>query len=151
MRAVTDTALITTRNVKHLARTPMLIVFSTIQPVMFTLLFVYVFGGAIRTPGLEYVNYLLPGILVQTIVFTSVYTGFTLNTDISKGIFERFRSMPVWRPAPIVGATNSVAASARRPPSPPAPRSGAGSALRSTLLFGVRGNASRRTNVDGTM
>lgn len=75
-----------------------------VTPIMFTVLFTYLFGGALKGSTDEYLQFLLPGILVQTVVFTSVYTGFTLNTDISKGIFERFRSMAVWRPAPIVGA-----------------------------------------------
>lgn len=75
-----------------------------VTPIMFTVLFTYLFGGALKGSTDEYLQFLLPGILVQTVVFTSVYTGFTLNTDMSKGIFDRFRSMPVWRPAPIVGA-----------------------------------------------
>ncbi len=75
-----------------------------VTPIMFTVLFTYLFGGALAGSTADYLQYLLPGILVQTVVFTSVYTGFTLNTDISKGIFDRFRSMPIWKPAPIVGA-----------------------------------------------
>ena len=75
-----------------------------VTPVMFTVLFTYMFGGAhAGSPG-AYLQFLLPGILVQTVTFTTVYTGFTLNTDISKGIYDRFRSMPLWQPAPIVGA-----------------------------------------------
>lgn len=75
-----------------------------VTPVMFTVLFTYMFGGALAgSPG-AYLQFLLPGILVQTVTFTTVYTGFTLNTDISKGIYDRFRSMPLWQPAPIVGA-----------------------------------------------
>jgi ABC-2 type transport system permease protein len=73
-------------------------------PIMFTLLFTFVFGGALAgSPG-SYLQIFLPGILVQTVVFTTVYTGVTLNTDISKGVYDRFRSMPIWRPAPLVGA-----------------------------------------------
>lgn len=75
-----------------------------VTPVMFTVMFTYLFGGALAGSPQEYLQFLLPGILVQTVVFTSIYTGFTLNTDLSKGIFDRFRSMPIWRPAPVVGA-----------------------------------------------
>jgi ABC-2 type transport system permease protein len=76
----------------------------SIMPVMFTLLFTYMFGGALAGSPEVYVQFLLPGILVQTIIFITVYTGVGLNTDIHKGLFDRFRSMPVWSPAPILGA-----------------------------------------------
>jgi ABC-2 type transport system permease protein len=76
----------------------------TAFPIMFTLMFTYLFGGAIAGSTSEYLQFLLPGILVQTVVFITIYTGFTLNTDISRGVFDRFRSLPVWRPAPLVGA-----------------------------------------------
>jgi ABC-2 type transport system permease protein len=76
----------------------------TIFPVMLTLMFTYLFGGAIAGSTEDYLQFLLPGIVVQTVVFTTVYTGVTLNTDISKGVYDRFRSMPIWRPAPLVGA-----------------------------------------------
>lgn len=75
-----------------------------VTPIMFTVIFTYLFGGALAGSPEQYLQFLLPGILVQTVMFTSVYTGFTLNTDISKGVFDRFRSMPIWKPAPIVGA-----------------------------------------------
>jgi len=76
----------------------------TIMPIMFTLLFTFIFGGALAgTPG-EYIQFLLPGVLVQTIVFITVYTGVGLNTDIQKGLFDRFRSLPMWQPSPILGA-----------------------------------------------
>lgn len=76
----------------------------TITPIMFTLLFTYMFGGALAgSPG-AYIQYLLPGIVVQTIIFITVYTGVGLNTDIQKGLFDRFRSLPIWPPAPILGA-----------------------------------------------
>lgn len=75
-----------------------------VTPVMFVVMFTYLFGGALAGSTHDYLQFLLPGILVQTVMFTSVYTGSTLNTDISKGIFDRFRSMPVWGPSPIVGA-----------------------------------------------
>jgi ABC-2 type transport system permease protein len=76
----------------------------TVTPVMFLLMFTYLFGGAVAGSTAEYLQFLLPGILVQTILFTTVYAGVTLNTDMTKGVVDRFRSMPVWRPAPLVGA-----------------------------------------------
>ena len=76
----------------------------TAFPIMFTLMFTYLFGGALAGSTSEYLQFLLPGILVQTVVFITMYTGMGLNTDISKGIFDRFRSLPIWRPATLVGA-----------------------------------------------
>src|SRR5688572_22738988 len=76
----------------------------TVMPIMFTLLFTYIFGGALAGSPKEYVQYLLPGVLVQTIIFITVYTGVGLNSDINKGLFDRFRSLPMWQPAPILGA-----------------------------------------------
>lgn len=73
-------------------------------PIMMTLMFTYLFGGALAGSTGAYLQYLLPGIVVQTIVFLTVYTGVGLNTDIQKGLFDRFRSLPIWQPAPIVGA-----------------------------------------------
>lgn len=76
----------------------------TAFPLMFTLLFTFLFGGALAGSPSEYIQFLLPGILVQSIVFITVYTGFGLNTDIDNGLFDRFQSLPIWQPAPIVGA-----------------------------------------------
>jgi ABC-2 type transport system permease protein len=76
----------------------------TAFPIMFTVMFTYLFGGALAGSTSEYLQFLLPGILVQTVVFITMYTGMGLNTDISKGVFDRFRSLPVWRPAALVGA-----------------------------------------------
>jgi ABC-2 type transport system permease protein len=76
----------------------------TIMPIMFTLLFTFIFGGAIMESPSVYIQYLLPGILVQTVVFITVYTGVGLNTDIQKGLHDRFRSLPMWQGAPIMGA-----------------------------------------------
>ncbi len=76
----------------------------TAFPLMMTLMFTYLFGGALAGSPREYVQFLLPGIVVQTIVFITVYTGVGLNSDISKGLFDRFRSVPIWQPAPIFGA-----------------------------------------------
>jgi ABC-2 type transport system permease protein len=76
----------------------------TVMPIMFTLLFTYIFGGALAGSPREYIQYLLPGVLVQTIIFITVYTGMGLNTDITKGLYDRFRSLPMWQPSPIFGA-----------------------------------------------
>jgi ABC-2 type transport system permease protein len=76
----------------------------TVTPIMFTLLFTYMFGGALAGSPQVYIQFLLPGILVQTIVFITVYTGVGVNTDIQKGLFDRFRSLPMWQPAPVLGA-----------------------------------------------
>lgn len=77
---------------------------AVITPIMFTALFTYIFGGAIAGSPREYLQFLLPGIMVQTVVFASMYTGVTLNTDLSKGIYDRFRSLPIWHISPITGA-----------------------------------------------
>jgi ABC-2 type transport system permease protein len=76
----------------------------TITPVMFVLLFTYLFGGAIEGSTGDYLDYILPGILVMSVLFTTVYSGVALNTDLTKGVVDRFRSLPIWRPAPLVGA-----------------------------------------------
>jgi ABC-2 type transport system permease protein len=76
----------------------------TITPVMFVLMFTYLFGGAIAGSTAEYLRYLLPGILVMSVLFTTVYSGVALNTDLTKGVVDRFRSLPIWRPAPLVGS-----------------------------------------------
>ncbi len=76
----------------------------TVMPIMFTLLFTFIFGGALAGTPREYIQYLLPGVLVQTIIFITVYTGVGLNTDIQKGLYDRFRSLPMWQPSPLFGA-----------------------------------------------
>jgi ABC-2 type transport system permease protein len=76
----------------------------TITPVMFVLMFTYLFGGAIAGSTSEYLRYILPGILVMSVLFTTVYSGVALNTDLTKGVVDRFRSLPIWRPAPLVGS-----------------------------------------------
>jgi ABC-2 type transport system permease protein len=76
----------------------------TVTPIMFTLLFTFIFGGALAGSPRQYVQYLLPGVLVQTVLFITVYTGVGLNTDIHKGLYDRFRSLPMWQPAPLLGA-----------------------------------------------
>jgi ABC-2 type transport system permease protein len=76
----------------------------TITPVMFVVMFTYLFGGAIAGSTGEYLDYILPGILVMSVLFTTVYSGVALNTDLTKGVVDRFRSLPIWRPAPLVGS-----------------------------------------------
>ncbi|HEU0102440.1 MAG TPA: ABC transporter permease [Mycobacteriales bacterium] len=76
----------------------------TITPVMFVLMFTYLFGGAVAGSTSAYLDYILPGILVMSVLFTTVYSGISLNTDLTKGVVDRFRSLPVWRPAPLLGA-----------------------------------------------
>jgi ABC transporter DrrB family efflux protein len=106
--AVTDALAITRRNLLKYVRVPTLLVFSTIQPVMFVVLFRYVFGGAIKLPpGLSYVDYLMPGIFVQTVVFGSTQTGVGLAEDLAGGMIERFRSLPMARSAVLAGRTLS--------------------------------------------
>jgi ABC transporter DrrB family efflux protein len=102
---VSDALTITWRNLLNLRRNPQLLVFATVQPVIFVLMFRYVFGGAIRVPGVPYVDYLMPGIFVQTVVFGSLTTGVGLAEDLQKGLVERFRSLPMARSAVLVGRT----------------------------------------------
>ena len=92
---ISDVLTLVERNLLKYVRLPQLMIFSSIQPVMFLLLFTYVFGGAIRTGGGSYINYLLPGILVQTAVFGAIQTGVGLTEDLSKGLIDRFRSLPM--------------------------------------------------------
>ena len=106
--AVTDAAVVTGRNLRHFTREPQLLIFSTIQPVMFVLLFVYVFGGAVESslpPGVSYVNFLLPGIFVQSVTFRASQTAVGLSQDLERGVIDRFRSMPMARSAVLVGRT----------------------------------------------
>jgi ABC-2 type transport system permease protein len=76
----------------------------TITPVMFVLLFTYLFGGAVAGSTSEYLDYILPGLLVMSVLFNTVYSGVSVNTDLTKGVVDRFRTLPIWRPAPLVGA-----------------------------------------------
>lgn len=100
-----DAAILTQRNVAVWLRTPAYIMFTVIQPIMFMLLFRYVFGGAIHTPGIKggYVNYLLPGIIGQTTCFTSFGTAITLARQLKEGTIDRLRSLPIARSAVLVG------------------------------------------------
>ena len=97
---------VTWRNLVTMTRTPQVLVFSTIQPIIFVLMFRYVFGGAIRIPGVpHYVDYLMPGVFAQTVVFGSIQTGVGLAEDLHKGLIERFRSLPMARSAVLAGRT----------------------------------------------
>lgn len=99
-----DTWAMTRRNLRTIARQPQLLVFATVQPIIFILLFRFVFGGAIAAPGsIDYVNYLLTGIYVQTITFAAIQTGIGLSEDAAKGIVDRFKSMPITRSAVLAG------------------------------------------------
>jgi hypothetical protein len=112
--ALTDGFVLAKRNLVQIPRIPELLVFATIQPVMFVLLFRYVFGGAIDVGGDSYVNYLMAGIFVQTVAFGAVVTGVGLAEDLQKGLVDRFRSCP-WSaplclqdaPSPTSYATSS--------------------------------------------
>jgi ABC transporter DrrB family efflux protein len=114
--AVADTAVVAKRNLLRIPRQPDLWVSFTIQPIMFVVLFVYVFGGAIQTPGYDdYVDFLMPGIIVQTMSFGGFVTAIGLSDDLRKGLIDRFRSLPMARSAVLAGrtladvATNTVA------------------------------------------
>jgi ABC-2 type transport system permease protein len=101
LSAVTTLAWRALLKIKHV---PFQLFDVTVTPIMFTLLFTYIFGGALGGSPRQYIQYLLPGILVQTLVFITVYTGVGLNSDIHKGLYDRFRSLPMWQPAPLFGA-----------------------------------------------
>lgn len=107
---VSDALIMTKRNLLRYLRLPNLLVFSTVQPVMFVLLFAYVFGGAIKgalPPGVKYIDFLMPGIFIQTVIFGSVQTGVGLSDDLAKGMIDRFRSLPMARSAVLAGRTLS--------------------------------------------
>ncbi len=103
--AVQDALAIAHRNLIALFRVPTTLVFSTIQPVIFVLMFRYVFGGSIKIPNFRYVDYLMAGIFVQTVTFGSINTGIGLAEDLSKGLIERFRSLAMARSAVLAGRT----------------------------------------------
>jgi ABC transporter DrrB family efflux protein len=104
---IRDTFVLMRRNLLKYVRVPTLLVFSTIQPIMFVLLFAFVFGGAIILPGIEYINFLMAGIFIQTSVFGSTNTGIGLAEDMNKGLIDRFRSLPMSRSAVLAGRTLS--------------------------------------------
>jgi ABC transporter DrrB family efflux protein len=103
--ALLDAMVLARRSLLQTVRIPSLIVFVAIQPIMFVLLFRYVFGGAIRVPGGQYVNYLMPGIFVQTVAFGGITTGIGLAEDMQKGIVDRFRTLPMSSSAVLTGRT----------------------------------------------
>jgi ABC-2 type transport system permease protein len=103
--AVSDAITIAWRTLLGMTRTPQVLVFSTIQPILLVLMFRYVFGGAIQVPGVEYVNYLMAGVFAQVVVFGAVQTGIGLAEDLQKGLIERFRSLPMARSAVLAGRT----------------------------------------------
>jgi ABC-2 type transport system permease protein len=106
-KALTDGAIVAKRNLIKIKRVPDLLVFSTLSPIMFILLFAYVFGSAINVPGLSYREFLIPGIFAQTVIFGATITGAGMADDIQKGIIDRFRSLPMSRSAVLVGRTTS--------------------------------------------
>lgn len=103
--ALSDTWEMVKRNLRHIPRSPELLLDVTVQPVIFVVLFVYIFGGAIQTPGMSYVNYLMAGIFVQTLIFACMTSGIGLAYDLKKGLVDRFRSLPMSRSAVVAGRT----------------------------------------------
>jgi ABC-2 type transport system permease protein len=108
-KPLVDGITITRRNLVKVKRVPDLLVFSTISPIMFILLFAYVFGGSIHNTGVSYHEYLIPGVFVQTVIFGSTFTGMGMAEDMQKGIIDRFRSLPMAQSAVLVGRTTSDA------------------------------------------
>jgi ABC transporter DrrB family efflux protein len=105
--SVEDTMVLAKRNLMRIPRQPDLLIAYTIQPVMFVLLFVYVFGGAIQTDPFDYVDFLMPGIIVQSIAFGGFVTALGLSEDVQKGLIDRFRSLPMSRAAVLTARTSS--------------------------------------------
>jgi ABC-2 type transport system permease protein/oleandomycin transport system permease protein len=103
--AVADGLVVAWRNLLSMLRTPEVLVFSSIQPVIFVFMFRFVFGGAITVPGESYVNFLMPGIFIQTVAFGSVTTAIGMATDLQGGVIDRFRSLPMARSAVLAGRT----------------------------------------------
>ncbi|HEX7187893.1 MAG TPA: ABC transporter permease [Actinomycetes bacterium] len=105
--AVADASVITKRNLIKIKRVPDLVVWTTMMPIMFVLLFAYVFGGAIEVPGVGYREFLIAGIFAQTVVFGATFTGYSVAEDLQKGIIDRFRSLPMAPSAVLFGRTVS--------------------------------------------
>ena len=105
--AVSDGAVVAKRNLIKITRVPELLIWTTMSPIMFVLLFAYVFGSSIEVPGVAYREFLIAGIFVQTVIFGSTFTGAGLAEDMTKGIIDRFRSLPMSRAAVLVGRTGS--------------------------------------------
>jgi ABC transporter DrrB family efflux protein len=104
---VADSRVMTARQLRKVMRRPVYVVYLLVQPVMFVLLFSYVLGGAIDTGSIDYVDYLIPGIIVQTSIFGALTTGLGLTEDIKAGVIDRFRSLPIARSAVLVGRTTA--------------------------------------------
>jgi ABC-2 type transport system permease protein/oleandomycin transport system permease protein len=102
-----DSRVMAARQLRKVSRRPVYIVYLLVQPVMFVLLFTYVLGGAINTGSIDYVNYLIPGIMVQTAIFGALTTGLGLTEDMKAGVVDRFRSLPIARSAVLVGRTTA--------------------------------------------
>src|SRR4051794_34693553 len=103
--AAADTLVLAKRSFMRIPRAPDLLLSFTVQPIMFVLLFAYVFGGAIETPGYSYIDFLMPGIIVQTMSFGGFVTALGLSEDLKKGLIDRFRSLPMSRAAVLAGRT----------------------------------------------
>jgi ABC-2 type transport system permease protein len=104
-RLIRHSLVLAKRNLIGVMRNPEALLDVTLQPIIFIGLFTFIFGGAVAHGSQhDYLQFLLPGVLVQSVLFTSVYSGVSLNTDMTKGVVDRFRSLPIWRPAPLVGA-----------------------------------------------
>jgi ABC transporter DrrB family efflux protein len=103
--AISDALVMVKRNLLHIPRNPELLLDVTVSPIMFVLLFRYVFGGAIAVEGTSYVNYLMAGIFVQTLVFATMWSGVFLQYDMKKGLIDRFRSLPITRSSVLTGRT----------------------------------------------
>ena len=103
--ALADTLVLAKRSLLRIPRAPDLVLSFTVQPIMFVLLFAYVFGGAIETPGYSYIDFLMPGIIVQTMSFGGFITALGLSEDLKKGLIDRFRSLPMSRGAVLAGRT----------------------------------------------
>ncbi len=104
-QTVADSRVMAVRQLRKTLRRPMLVIFALVQPVILVLLFRYVFGGAIRTGSVSYVDFLMPGIIVQTAIFGSLITGIGLTEDLKAGVVDRFRSLPMARSAVLIGRT----------------------------------------------
>jgi ABC transporter DrrB family efflux protein len=106
-RVIADGSVVAKRNLIKIKRVPDLLVFTTLSPIMFVLLFAYVFGGSIQVPGVDYKEFLLPGIVAQTMVFSSAIVAMGLTNDLQKGIVDRFKSLPISRSSVLVGRSIS--------------------------------------------
>ena len=104
LSAFTESFVLAGRNLRYVLRTPMTLIDTVIQPILFLVVFVFLFGGAIAGGWRAYLQLIVPGLMVQIMMYASMGTGTALSTDISKGVFDRFRSLPISRSAPLVGA-----------------------------------------------